>query len=92
MLLGGRNRPLATHLAGALRDALDPHGYEVVDDLDAIPTELRGVHQRNPVNLPRQAGVQLELPPRVRGQSPLSLPEHTEALIAGLASAILSFG
>jgi len=45
------------------------------------------------VNLPRAAGVQIELPPRVRGQGPLwwdhegDLVPHTLALIEGLADA-----
>jgi len=43
------------------------------------------------VNLPSGAGVQLELPPRIRGTTPLSRPEHTAALIAGLAAGITSF-
>ncbi len=60
LLLGGRHRGLATHLASHLRDAMP--GYEVVDQLEGIPTDLRGVHGRNPVNLPRHGGVQLELP------------------------------
>jgi phage replication-related protein YjqB (UPF0714/DUF867 family) len=87
LLLGGRNRLLAAHVGAALRAELGPHGYDVVDDLDAIPSRLRGVHRDNPVNLPRGGGVQLELPPRVRGTSPLSRPEYTEALIDGLAAA-----
>ena len=87
LLLGGRNRLLAAHVGSALRAELDPHGYDVIDDLEAIPPRLRGVHRDNPVNLPRAGGVQLELPPRVRGTSPLSKPEYTVALIAGLATA-----
>lgn len=87
LLLGGRNRALAAHVGAALRTELAPHGYDVIDDLDSIPSRLRGVHRDNPVNLPRGGGVQLELPPRVRGTSPLSKPEYTEALIAGLAAA-----
>jgi phage replication-related protein YjqB (UPF0714/DUF867 family) len=87
LLLGGRNRVLACHVGAALRAELAPHGYDVIDDLDAIPSRLRGVHRHNPVNLPRGGGVQLELPPRVRGTSPMSKPEYTEALIAGLAAA-----
>lgn len=91
LLLGGRCRPLATHVGSHLRDHLD--GYEVVDDLDAIPPELRGVHPRNPVNRARGGGVQLELPPRVRGLGPhwadhppdRPIP-HTQALVAGLAA------
>ena len=87
LLLGGRNRVLATQVGAVLRAELAPHGFDVIDDLDAIPSRLRGVHRDNPVNLPRGGGVQLELPPRVRGTSPMSKPEYTEALIAGLATA-----
>ena len=65
VLLGGRNRPLAGHLAEHLRAAL-PDAFGVVDDLDAIPRGLRGMHDDNPVNLPSNAGVQLELPPTIR--------------------------
>jgi phage replication-related protein YjqB (UPF0714/DUF867 family) len=93
VLLGGGHRALAAHLAGHLRDALP--GYEVLDDLEAIPADLRGVHRRNPVNLPRAGGVQLELPPRTRSRTvPLwaDLPPdepipHQVALIDALAAA-----
>lgn len=91
LLLGGRNRALAQHVGTALRTELAPHGYDVVDELDDIPSRLRGVHRDNPVNLPRGGGVQLELPPRVRGNSPLSKPEYTTSLIAGLAAAAASW-
>ncbi|MDG2051576.1 MAG: poly-gamma-glutamate hydrolase family protein [Myxococcota bacterium] len=65
LLLGGRNRQLAHHLTGFLRKGL-PEPYQVVDDLEAIPRELRGQHKENPVNLPINAGVQIELPPTIR--------------------------
>ena len=39
-------------------------------DLEAIPRELRGLHPDNPVNVPPHGGVQIELPPRVRGLGP----------------------
>jgi phage replication-related protein YjqB (UPF0714/DUF867 family) len=89
LLLGGGNRQLAQHLAVALRREL-PH-YTVVDDLDAVPLELRGSHPANPVNLPRAGGVQLELPPRVRGLGPrwIGAPKpvpDTTALVAALAA------
>lgn len=93
LLLGGRNRELAAHVRTVLADHLE--GYDVVDDLDRIPAELRGLHPDNPVNRLRRAGVQLELPPRVRGLGPFwadhdepGLRPHTSALIAGLAEAI----
>ena len=95
LLLGGQNRRLARHLAGHLRRVLP--AYDVVDDLDEIPKELRGLHDLNPVNLPARQGVQVELPPRVRGSSPLwwdwegGLTPHTAALIEGLAAAASSF-
>lgn len=91
VLLGGRNRELARHVAGHLRAHLP--AYDIVDDLDHIPVELRGVHERNPVNLPPGGGVQVELPPRARGSSPLwwdwegDLVPHTRALIDALAAA-----
>jgi len=92
LLLGGANRDLAAHLGRGLAAALPDH--EVVTELDRIPPELRGLHRRNPVNLPRGGGVQLELPPRVRGLTPHwagwagpGLPPPTEALVTALAEA-----
>ena len=97
LLVGGGNRVLAGHVGRHLRDSLP--AYRVLDDLDAIPTPLRGVHRDNPVNLPRGGGVQLELPPRVRGLAPLRRHwpghpgrwPHVEALIAGLTAAATSW-
>jgi phage replication-related protein YjqB (UPF0714/DUF867 family) len=96
LLLGGTNRELAAHVGRSLAAVLDDH--EVVTDLDAIPPELRGLHPANPVNLPAEGGVQLELPPRVRGLTPHwagwegpGLPPPTEALVAALAEAAASW-
>ena len=91
LLLGGTNRDLAAHLADTLRPRLP--AYQLIDDVEEIPQNLRGLHPNNPVNLPRHGGVQIELPPRVRGSSPLwwdwegGLTPHTETLIQGLAEA-----
>ena len=89
LLLGGRNRRLASHLSESLQRHLP--AYRILDDLDDIPQNLRGLHQDNPVNAVEHAGVQLELPPRVRGSSPLwwdwegpGLTPHTESLIDAL--------
>jgi phage replication-related protein YjqB (UPF0714/DUF867 family) len=89
LLLGGRNRRLAAHLSGSLQQHLP--AYRIVDELEDIPQNLRGLHQDNPVNSVEHAGVQLELPPRVRGSSPLwwdwegpGLTPHTESLIDAL--------
>lgn len=92
LLLGGRNRELAKVVAAELDSRLD--GYECVTDLASIPVELRGSNPRNPVNVPIDHGVQVELPPRLRGLSPFSPPPGpdglsppTRALIDGLAAA-----
>lgn len=97
LLLGGTNRSLARHLASHLGPALPD--YVVIDDLEEIPRDLRGLHRRNPVNLPRAGGVQLELPPRVRGTTPhwagWEGPGHCppmEALVDALACAVATFG
>jgi phage replication-related protein YjqB (UPF0714/DUF867 family) len=91
LLLGGGNRSLAEMLAAELSDRLP--GYEMVTDLDDIPVALRGTNSSNPVNVATSGGVQLELPPRVRGHSPFSPPPGpdgfsppTRALIDGLAT------
>ncbi|MBA3606616.1 MAG: poly-gamma-glutamate hydrolase family protein, partial [Acidimicrobiia bacterium] len=89
LLAGGSNRELAMHVALRVREALP--GYDVVTDLDAIPAELRGMRADNPVNLPPGGGVQLELPPRVRGQSPRSPlpgPDGLSPVIHDLAGAL----
>jgi phage replication-related protein YjqB (UPF0714/DUF867 family) len=78
ILAGGRNRRLAASIAAEAGVRLP--GYDVVTELDRIPAELRGLSARNPVNAPSAAGVQLELPPRVRGLSPLSPPPGPDGL------------
>lgn len=95
ILLGGNNRGLAALLGERLATALPD--YHVVHDLDAIPAELRGRHPDNPVNRARGGGVQIELPPRVRGLGPVwanwdgpGLPPPTEALVDALAAAALA--
>ncbi|MEM7140196.1 MAG: poly-gamma-glutamate hydrolase family protein [Actinomycetota bacterium] len=65
LLLGGRNRELATHVGDHLRGGVDER-FGIIDDLDDIPKMLRGQHPNNPVNLPTNAGVQIELPPTSR--------------------------
>ena len=93
LLLGGQNRVFAEHVGTHLRTHLP--AYEVLTDIDAIPKQLRGLHDKNPVNLARHQGVQIELPPRVRGTSPMwwdwegpELTPHTVALIDGLVAAV----
>jgi phage replication-related protein YjqB (UPF0714/DUF867 family) len=64
VLLGGRNRELAEHVASRARAALP--GYTFRTDLASMPKGLTGQHRRNPVNLPPQQGLQIELPPALR--------------------------
>lgn len=100
LLCGGGNRRLASHVARHLGDALP--AYESIDDIERIPHRLRGLHPDNPCNLPPGGGMQLELPPRVRGLTPLAdhwpghdprtaqFP-HVRRLITGLAAAAASW-
>ena len=99
LLVGGRNRNLARHVAGHLRHAL-PRPFEVVDSLDAMPKELRGQHPRNPVNRPEKQGVQIELPPTIRWNGDekgwsdhegVSRSEGLHRLIDGLSAAVKSW-
>jgi phage replication-related protein YjqB (UPF0714/DUF867 family) len=93
VLLGGSNRGAAVMLADALRAALPDYAW--IDDIDRIPSEYRGLHPGNPVNATREGGVQIELPPRIRGTSPIwegverdanGFVPHTATLVATLAS------
>jgi phage replication-related protein YjqB (UPF0714/DUF867 family) len=92
--VGGQDRQHAATLSGALRAHLPD--YAVLDDLSQIPPRYRGVHPDNPVNRVVRGGVQLELPPRVRGVSPIWADHpfdtdpwvpHTAALLDALVSA-----
>lgn len=64
VLMGGRNRALANHVARVCGPRLEQ--YDFVTDLDDIPKPLRGQHPDNPVNRPTHAGVQIEMPPSLR--------------------------
>ncbi len=97
LLVGGSNRELAAHLSDHLHSRLD--SYVVLSDLELIPKDLRGLHPRNPVNLPKFGGVQLELPPRVRGLTPHAASQPrvdgripaTNALIDALVETALTY-
>lgn len=94
IVVGGAHRDAAAIVADELRSALGD--YDVLDDLATIPREYRGVHPDNPVNRVRVGGVQIELPPRVRGSSPIwadhdfaaePFVPHTVALLDALVAA-----
>jgi phage replication-related protein YjqB (UPF0714/DUF867 family) len=99
VLLGGQNRELAEHVADHLRPRLSKR-YPIITDLNQIPKELRGVHARNPANLPRDGGVQIELPPALRwnwkagswADAPgLEPTTAVQATIDGLAAAAIAW-
>ena len=94
LLLGGRNRELAGHVARHLRRRLPD--YDVIDNPADLPPALAGMHPANPVNLPPSCGVQIELPATVRwnrkGRHWSDLGSHgrapqVQALIDALAQA-----
>jgi phage replication-related protein YjqB (UPF0714/DUF867 family) len=76
VLVGGANRALVTMLAAELRDVLPL--YRIVDDVDAIPSHMRGLDPRNPVNLAERGGVQLELPHHLRTVRPSRYDAESE--------------
>jgi phage replication-related protein YjqB (UPF0714/DUF867 family) len=87
VLVGGANRSLVSELAVRLRAALP--GYRIVDDVDDIPSHMRGLDPRNPVNLAARGGVQLEIPHHLRAVRPSRYDaetelhqQHTELLIS----------
>lgn len=79
VLLGGRNRRFARAVAGHVRAT---EVLTAVDDVEAIPRGLRGMATANPVNLPPEAGVQVEVPGGAR-----SGPRF-DALAAALVAAV----
>ncbi|MEU0005387.1 poly-gamma-glutamate hydrolase family protein [Streptomyces sp. NPDC006314] len=84
LFLGGGNREAALVLARELL-ALAPR-FRAVADLEAIPAALRGLHPRNPVNLTRLGGVQVELPLLARTTGAADTPPQpvADALAAGV--------
>jgi phage replication-related protein YjqB (UPF0714/DUF867 family) len=83
IIVGGLNTRLTARARALLHDVIE--GYHVADE------RLRlGFHPKNPVNLPRRHGVQIELPPGLRGIGPYGErldPDHRdvpEALVREL--------
>ncbi len=92
-MIGGSRRDIAKQLGVHLTSSMGDH-YQFISQLEEIPASYRGVHPRNPVNETRGAGVQIELPPRIRGNSPMwqgasrnacGFVEHTEMLVSTLS-------
>jgi phage replication-related protein YjqB (UPF0714/DUF867 family) len=62
IILGGRNANLLDAARELFRQKFDGYGYHVADERVRL-----GFHPDNPVNLPPVHGVQIELPPGLRG-------------------------
>jgi phage replication-related protein YjqB (UPF0714/DUF867 family) len=80
IILGGRNAPLLEAARELFRGRFD--GYHVADERVRL-----GFHPDNPVNLPSAHGVQIELPPGLRG-----IGDFGEALVPrqeGLAGEVV---
>jgi phage replication-related protein YjqB (UPF0714/DUF867 family) len=98
VLVGGTHVGLGDHLAAALEPRLKE--YRFLTAPEEIPSGLRGRHRDNPVNRPRDGGVQLELPPTLRWHSErhgwsddpgVGRAPQVEALVEGLAAAVRSW-
>ena len=63
VLVGGANRDLARRLGDHVREHAS---IGVIDNLSDIPSGLRGVHPRNPVNMTAGGGAQLEMTADIR--------------------------
>jgi phage replication-related protein YjqB (UPF0714/DUF867 family) len=74
IIVGGLNARLTQRARTVFHERID--GYHVADE------RLRlGFHPKNPVNLPAQHGVQIELPPGLRGIGPYGerlIPDHDD--------------
>lgn len=87
-ILGGRNRPLAARVRHHLEARLP--GWRFVDEEHRLGP-LAGRHPANPVNLPPRAGVQVELPPGLRGIGPLGevlVPADEDPLVDEVVAAL----
>ncbi|MFF0855178.1 poly-gamma-glutamate hydrolase family protein [Streptomyces sp. NPDC003280] len=86
IFLGGANRAAARVLGRRL--ALLAPSFDTVTDLELIPDGLRGLGPRNPVNLSRAGGVQVELPPAARTARPQKVPGVPETPPRAVADAL----
>lgn len=81
VLVGGSNASVGARIAAEIERQVD---VVAISDIEQIPEGLRGLHPRNPVNLPEFGGVQLELSPQVRAGEPLA------GIVAAVATALSS--
>ena len=81
IIVGGLNAPLLDAARRLLRDRFA--GYHVADERVRL-----GFHPENPVNLPSGKGVQIELPPGLRGIGDLG--EHVEPCHEGVITEVVA--
>ncbi|MGW1586667.1 poly-gamma-glutamate hydrolase family protein [Streptomyces sp. NPDC002386] len=86
IFLGGANRAAALALGRPL--ALLAPAFATVTDLELIPAGLRGLNPRNPVNLTRAGGVQVELPLAARTARPEKVQGAPETPPRAVADAL----
>lgn len=79
VLVGGTNQHLRSSVSHILRMRTR---LRIVDRMDDIPKPLRGLHPNNPVNLPSERGVQLELSATAR------LSPHRGKVVEAMVEAI----
>jgi phage replication-related protein YjqB (UPF0714/DUF867 family) len=79
VLIGGTNQRMRSSVAHLLRMRTR---LRIVDRMGDIPKKLRGLHPRNPVNLPTDRGVQLEMSATAR------LIPHRGMVVEAVAEAI----
>ncbi len=79
VLVGGTNERLRRRIGAAIEDS---RKLRAVADPELIPPRLRGTHPRNPVNLPANGGVQIELSPKARK------PGTRESLVVAVADVL----
>jgi phage replication-related protein YjqB (UPF0714/DUF867 family) len=84
IIVGGRNELLVNKARELFHERFE--GFDVAD-----PSLRLGYHPENPVNLPSSKGVQIELPPGLRGIGPYGeqlVPSDTEE-VAELVTALV---
>jgi len=85
--VSGRATDAVQVTAGAMRHALKGV-FEVVDELDRIPSDLAGLHKDSLVNRPKGGGVQIELPRALREEARPAIRGAAAQLVTALVEAV----
>lgn len=81
VLVGGGNERLRRRVGAAIARRTE---LRVIADPERIPRGLRGLHPRNPVNLPEFGGVQIELSPQSRRDG------HLAKVVAAVSAVLIA--